>query len=191
MEIADVLAQAGGIQAIARQLGIDEGQAASGAAALLPAILGGFRRQAQTHPEGVEGLGGILAQLGGTGLLQDVLAPQGNEVARGNDILGQIFGSPEVSRTVAQGAASRSGVDPSVLKRMLPLLAMLVAGYLSSHHAGGAAPPPAQPAGGLGGLLGGLLGGSAGGGGLASVLDMNGDGNPLDDLLQMAGRAMR
>lgn len=41
----------------------------------------------------------------------------------------------------------------------------------------------------LGGLLGGGAGaGSSGLGGLASMLDMNTDGNPLDDLLKMAGR---
>jgi hypothetical protein len=38
-------------------------------------------------------------------------------------------------------------------------------------------------------MLGGLLGGGAqragGAGGLASMLDMNGDGNPLDDILRM------
>jgi hypothetical protein len=27
--------------------------------------------------------------------------------------------------------------------------------------------------------------------GLASMLDLNGDGNPLDDILQMAGKTMR
>ncbi len=27
--------------------------------------------------------------------------------------------------------------------------------------------------------------------GLASMLDMNGDGNPLDDILRMAGKVMR
>ncbi len=48
--------------------------------------------------------------------------------------------------------------------------------------------------GGLGGMLGGLLGGSgaagsSGIGGLASMLDMNGDGDPLDDMLRMAGRS--
>jgi len=54
-----------------------------------------------------------------------------------------------------------------------------------------------QPAGltGLGGLLGGLLGGqsargAAQGGGIASTLDLNGDGNPLDDILQMAGKVL-
>jgi hypothetical protein len=27
--------------------------------------------------------------------------------------------------------------------------------------------------------------------GLASMLDLNGDGNPLDDILKMAGKALR
>ena len=37
--------------------------------------------------------------------------------------------------------------------------------------------------------LGGSAGGSQSGlGGLASMLDMNGDGNPLDDILRMAGK---
>ena len=57
-----------------------------------------------------------------------------------------------------------------------------------------------QPAasGGLGGILGGLLGGASGGsgqaagpGGLASMLDLNNDGNPLDDILGMAGKLLR
>jgi hypothetical protein len=43
----------------------------------------------------------ILAQLGGSALLDDVLAPRPTQVSRGNDVLGQIFGSKDVSRTVA------------------------------------------------------------------------------------------
>jgi hypothetical protein len=42
----------------------------------------------------------------------------------------------------------------------------------------------------LGGLLG-SQGGSSSAGGLASMLDLNGDGNPLDDILQLAGKALR
>jgi hypothetical protein len=30
-----------------------------------------------------------------------------------------------------------------------------------------------------------------GGGGLASMLDMDGDGNPLDDILRMVGKGQR
>jgi len=201
MQITDMLAQMGGLQSMARELGVSEAQAASGANALIPAILGGFKKQAQTQPTGLEGLGGLLGQLGGGGLLDDVLSPQPTNVNRGNEVLGQIFGSKDVSRTVAQNAASQSGLAPDLLKKMLPILAMMVAGYMAKQRGTAAAAQGAPTGGGLGGLLGGLLGGKAagtgstapagGGSGLASMLDLNGDGNPLDDILQMAGKAMR
>jgi hypothetical protein len=198
MQLTDILAQMGGLQSMSRELGISESQAASGAEALLPAILGGFKKQAQSQPAGLGGLGGLLGQLGGGGLLDQVLASQPTDVSQGNDVLGQIFGSREVSRAVAQNAAAPSGLDPSLLKKMLPILAMLVAGYMARQ--GGSTAAPAEPTGGgpdagLGGLLGGLFGGQTGsagsGAGLASMLDMNGDGNALDDILRMAGKAMR
>ena len=110
MQITDILAQMGGLQSIARELGLSESQAASGADALLPAILGGFKKQAQSQPNGLEGLGGLLGQLGGGGMLDEVLAPQPTDLSHGNDVLGQIFGSRDVSRAVAQNAASQQVV---------------------------------------------------------------------------------
>lgn len=83
-----------------------------------------------------------------------MLAPQPTNVSLGSNVLGEIFGSKDVSRTVAQNAASKSGFDPSTLKKMLPMLAMLVAGYMAKQR--GSAQPSA--AGGLGGLLGSLNG---------------------------------
>jgi hypothetical protein len=95
---------------------------------------------------------------------------------------------------VAQSAATRTGLDPALLKKMLPMLAMLVAGYMARQGRG--AQQAGQAGGGLGGILGGLLGGQASSGasaagGLASMLDMNGDGNPLDDILGMAQKMTR
>jgi hypothetical protein len=213
MQLNDLLAQVGGIQSMARELGVSESQAASGAAALMPAILGGFKKQAQ--PAGLGGLGELLNGLGGGGLLDDVLGPQPTNVNRGNEVLGQIFGSRDVSRAVAQNAAGQTGIDPALLKKMLPILAMLAAGFMAKQQGAGSGAAPAG--GGLGGLLGGLLGGAGGGAsaaglggalagalggaaaggpgaaapGLASMLDLNGDGNPLDDILGMAGKLMR
>lgn len=187
MNVTDILAQTGGLQSMARELGVSEADATRGAAALAPMILGGFQKQAQAQPTGVEGLGGLLGPLGGGGLLADVLSPQPTDVNRGNDVLGQIFGSKDVSRTVAQNASAQSGLDPGLLKKMLPMLAMMIGGYMASQRGGG---PSTATSGGVGGLLGGLLGGGTAGGasglgGLASMLDMNGDGNPLDDVLRM------
>jgi hypothetical protein len=201
MQITDILAQMGGLQSMARELGISEAQAASGAAALAPAILGGFKKQAQAQPTGLEGLGGLLGQLGGGGLFDQVLAPQPTDVSQGDNVLGTIFGTKDVSRAVAQNAASQSGLDPSLLKKMLPMLAMLVAGCMAKQHGAGTAEQEPAPGGGLGDLLGGLLRGQgggtsglaprAGGAGLGSMLDLNGDGNPLDDILRMASKVMR
>jgi len=200
MQITDIIARMGGLQAMAKELGISESQAATGVAALAPAVLGGMKKQAQAG--GIEGLGGLLGQLGGGALLDSVLSPEPTDVNKGNDLLGQIFGSKDVSRTVAQSAATQSGVDVGVLKKMLPMVAMMVAGYMAK---GGVASGDVQQAsagsGGFGGMLGSLLGGltgggapgasNGGGGGLASMLDMNGDGNALDDIMRMAGKVMR
>jgi len=197
MQITDILAQMGGLQSIARELGVSESEVANGADALLPAVLGGFKRQAQAQPTGLEGFAGLLGQLGGGGLLDEVLSPRPTDVSRGNDVLGEIFGSKDVSRTVAQNAASQSGLDPNLLRRMLPMLAMLVTAYMARQRGDGAASGrPAASGGGLGDVLGDLLGGQAGGAGgfaqgIGSMLDLNGDGNPLDDILRMAGKALR
>ena len=191
MQITDILGQIGGIQSVARELGVSEAQAASGANALIPAILGGFKKQTHAQPTGLDGLVGMLGGLGGGGLLDDVLGPQPTSLNRGNDVLGQIFGSKDVSRTVAQNAATRTGLDPLLLKKMLPMLAMLVAGYMAKQ--GRASAPQPQMGGGLGDVLAGLVGGGGqgGGAGLASMLDLDGDGNPLDDILGMAGKLTR
>lgn len=214
MDMMSILKQTGAIGSIAKQLGVNEQIAQTGAEALLPSILGGFKKTAQAQPTGLDGLGGLLGQLGGGGLFDNVVAPEPSQVEKGNDVLGQIFGSKDVSRSVAGHASAQTGIDPSMLKKMLPLLAMLVAGYLAKQGGGAQG-----DGGGLGGLIGGMLGGgsqaggnggllgnvlgsvlgggqqaapAAGGlGGLGSLLDMDGDGNPLDDIIGMAGKLTR
>ncbi len=192
MSILDMLQQSGGIGTMAREMGISESVAEAGTAALLPAILGGFKKTTQAQPSGLDGLGGLLGQLGGGGLLDSVLGTQPTPVEKGNDVLGQIFGSKEVSRTVAAGAEQQTGISSDLLKKMLPVVAMMVAGYMAKQGADNSG----DSGGGLGGLIGGLLGGgnkaSSGGlGGIASMLDLNGDGNPLDDIIGMAGKLVR
>lgn len=202
MQITEMLGRMGGLRSMANELGVNETEVASGAEALAPAILGGFKKQVQAQPSGLEGLGGLLGKLGGGGLLDEVLSPHPTNVNRGNDVLGKIFGSKDVSRAVARNAASKTGLSPDLLKKMLPMMAMLVAGYIAKQKSAGAAataqqapsPPPTAPTGaGSGGVLGGLLGRRGAGaretgatGGIASMLDMDGDGNALDDILRMA-----
>lgn len=199
MDIGGIIAQSGGIGSIARELGVDEGTAQAGVTALLPAVLGGFKGQAQAQPQGLGGLLGMVQGMGGGGLLDSVLGAGPSNIDAGNTVLGQIFGSKDTSRAVAADASAKSGVSGDLLKKMLPLVAMLVAGYMAKQVGGG----QAEGQGGLGGMLGSVLGGvmsdgqqaapAAGGamgglGGLASMLDLDGDGNPLDDIMGMAGK---
>ena len=171
MDIGSILNQAGGASAVARELGVDESTVESGAGALLPHVVRGVETQGLpgvADPQandsqfadpaqgggligGPGGLGGILGGLmgagGGGGILGSLI---GGGV--GNQILGQIFGSKDTSRDVATQASQQSGVDPSILKKLLPIVAGAVAMHYMTHRG----QKGAAPAG--GGILGGLLG---------------------------------
>jgi hypothetical protein len=202
--VIEMLRRSGGLEAVSKQLGVPPAIAAAGAEALVPAILGGFSKSASAGGEGDIGLGslvGMLGKLGGGALASNVLGPDETDVAKGNDVLGQIFGSKDVSRSVAADASGKTGIDPSILKQMLPILAMLVGGYLSA-RAGGSGAQGSGGLGGLGSILGSVLGGGGsqpqpqeataeGLGGLGSLLDLNGNGNPLDDIIDLAGKFTR
>jgi hypothetical protein len=190
-----ILASQGGnaVGVLAQRFGIPPAQAQSALEALLPAIQGGFKGQA-----GQGGLDAILGQLGGHARYADEADAVSHAQATddGNAVLGQIFGSKDVSRTVAAQAAQSTGLGGGLLKQMLPVIAAMAAGALAKQA--GAAPSAAAPGGGgiLGNILGAVLGGGqqaqpqGGLGGLAQMLDLDKDGNPLDDIMGMAGKVL-
>ena len=63
MQLMDLINAAGGLGALSQQVGLSESQTQAGANALLPAIVGGFQRQAG----GGGGVGGLLSMLTGAG----------------------------------------------------------------------------------------------------------------------------
>ncbi|XUU59453.1 DUF937 domain-containing protein [Erythrobacter sp. HA6-11] len=186
MSLVQMLQQTGAIDSIARELNIDPGMARTGAGALLPAIVAGMGRSATggtSTPDPMGGLGslagailggggasqsgGLGGALGGAlggGLLDAVLGQSPTPVQQGNDILGNIFGSKDVSRSVAGEVSSITGIDEGILKKMLPILTMAVAGYMAKQAMGGGEAQPAGSAAGgspLGGILGSIIGGLA------------------------------
>src|SRR5690606_26171202 len=99
--------------------------------ALVPAIAAGFQKNASN--EG--GLSALVAALAGGQHEKyldrpDVLADPAT-TADGKGILGHVFGSKDVSRQVAAKASQRTGIDASILKQMLPLVAAMAMGGLS------------------------------------------------------------
>ncbi len=167
MNLGQLLQQSGAITSMARELNIDERTAQTGAGALLPAIVAGMGRSATGGGGGVgNGLGGLAGAIlggGGGGLLESVLAPKQTPVNQGNDILGSIFGTKDVSRSVASEVSGVTGIDESLLKKMLPILAMAVAGYLAKGGGQSSGQSSGQQGGGgaLGGILGSIVGGLA------------------------------
>ncbi len=149
------------------RFGLSPEQTRAAMGSLMPAIAGGFHKQVEAgDPAGVADAASAIQQ---------------PDTQAGNDILGRIFGSKDVSRQVADHAAGQSGVSSSVLKAMLPIVAAMVARHVAgaSAQSGG---------GGLGGMLGSVLGGNAGAGGLGGGLGglgglLGGGSNPLDDIL--------
>lgn len=165
MSMLDALMQQGAAGAISRDLGVDQQTAQAGLAALLPAVLGGMQNHAQAQPQGLGGLAGMLGGLGGGGLMDNVLGPQPTDVGQGNQVLGHVLGSKDNSRTVAQHAAQQSGLSPDLLKKMLPIVAMLAAGYFARQAGGQDSAIGGGAGGGMGGVLGSLLGGAGRGAG--------------------------
>ena len=76
-QLIEALGGMGGLAQMAKELGIDEKTVAAGAAALAPAVLGGFKQQAASG--GLDGLVGMLGGMGGGGLLDAVLRPQASK----------------------------------------------------------------------------------------------------------------
>ena len=227
VNMMEMIMQAAGGQApqqIGSQFGLDAQQSQSAIAALLPAISTGLKQNSGT-PQGLAGLLGAL-QNGGHDQYLDNPANLSRQDAinEGNGILGHLFGSKEVSRAVAGRASEQSGISSDILKKMLPMVAMMAmgslgkqtrgAGMFNNAQGGGGLQGMiaqmamqqltggAQSKGGLGGLLGGLLGGGArrqqaqmqlqasaahqqGLGMLGKMLDADGDGSSMDDILGM------
>jgi hypothetical protein len=179
MDILELIAgaQGGGpVNQLASQFGLKPEQARSAMAALIPAVAAGLQRNMATEP----GLSGLLSALESgrheTYLESPDRLSDPTTTTDGNAILGHVLGSKDVSRQVAANASQQTGIDPAVLKKMLPLVAALAMAGLSRQTktaAGGAA-----KAAGLAALLGPLLGGS----GQGAIAD--GLGGMLGDLLR-------
>ena len=118
--------------------------------------------------------------------------------AQGMAFLEQIMGGRQEAEGLAQEAATRAGVDSNTVSQFLPALAAMAQGGLQKQMPDSQIDGMMQGGGGSGGglmgMIGGLMGGAKGGdqggglGMLTQMLDADGDGSALDDIL---GKFMR
>jgi len=214
MNMMDMIMQSAGgnvVQHAGSEYGLTRDQSQQAIGALLPAFSSAMKRNTAS-PQGLAGLLGALQNGGHDRYLDDPSLLSQNATTDGNAILGHLFGSKDVSRAVAGRASEQTGISSDILKKMLPMVAMMVMGGLSKQTRddqgiqgmltnaamqqlmGGMQGAPAK---GIGGILGGLLGGGGrqqrqqrqthqqGMGLLGRLLDADGDGNTMDDILGM------
>lgn len=172
MDLKDLLGAAGATDSIGKlagEIGIGNSQADDLIGALSPALMRSLQQQTRTS----DGLGSLSTALASGNHQKYVDEPDlmssAESRADGNNILGHLFGSKDVSRNVAAQAAQDTGIDADLIKKALPLIAGLAMGALSKK-----ADAPAQSSDGVADLLGGLLGGGGD------------DGLGVDDLLGLA-----
>lgn len=197
MSLLNLLQQAQGGQglaSLARSLNMDEGQAGQLAQMLAPAIGSAAKQRAETG--GLDGLLGNLMGEGSAALFDDpAQAASAQGQSQGQAFLDSLMGGRQESDSLAAEAANRAGVDMATVSQFLPALAGMLQGGMqrtmpdSSIQGMLGAALGGSGGGGLGGLVSSFLGGGAKSkgpdlGGLMSMLDANGDGSPLDDILR-------
>ena len=179
------------LQQLGGNFGLDASQATKAIGSLLPALTQSMKKNVESD-NGLEGLLGAIKNGNHSRYLDDPsLFGQGGRVPEttvneGNNILGHILGSKDVSRKVAADAAQKTGIDISILKKLLPMVATMAMGSMGKQA-------QAKDSG-LGGLLGGLLSGGVSqqrkSSGIDSILggllDADKDGSVLDDVMGMA-----
>lgn len=167
-----ILKEQGGavVGQLAKNFGIDAKTAEAALRELTPAVARGIQKNTRNDT----GMGSLLDALKrdqhdtrmGNGSL-DLDAT----IKEGNDVLGHIFGNnKDISRNTAGYASKKTGISTGMLKKMLPVVAMVVMSMMSKK--GRSTGYSRKKSGGL----------------LTSFLDMDRDGSVIDDVLSMAVR---
>ncbi|GGE37709.1 DUF937 domain-containing protein [Actibacterium pelagium] len=177
-----------GIDTLAKQFGLEGGQAGQLAEMFAPAI--GTAAKKKASQGGLEDLLGTLVGEAQGGMFDDpaqAAAPAGQ--MQGMDFLKTLMGGDAAPQAMAEEAAGRTGIDPSIIMQFLPALAAMMQGGMQKTV------PDTEIASmegnNVSSLIGGLLNGRGGKpdlGSLGALLDDDGDGSPLNDLI---GRFLR
>ena len=164
------------ISSISEKTGIQPSQAEDVVASSLPALLNQMQQNASSSA-GANGLLNALTSGTHDGSILENLSDffKGENFSDGSKIAHHVLGDNQ--NGMIQKLSAKTGVDSSIISKILPMLMPIIMGYLGKQtkEKGVTSAPD------LGGLLGGLLGGAGMSNGnkgsvLTSVLDQNGDG---------------
>lgn len=177
----------GALNEMSQRLGADEATTRTAMATALPTLLAALARNAQ-RKDGAAALHRAVAKDHDGSVLDNVSAFFGtSDLGDGNAILGHVLGNRRAA--VEGGVSKTSGLDPQRAGQLMAMLAPLVMGALGRMQR-----QKNLDAGGLSTVLAGerqqLERQAPGLGGLASLLDADGDGQVADDILGKVGKGL-
>lgn len=98
----------------------------------------------------------------------------------GNGILGHILGNKDASRSLAGHASNKTGIDPALIKKLLPIIATVVMGAMNKRASSKGYLNTQQNTAPNNGMLD-LL---------SEFLDVEGDGSIIDDVLRIGTKVL-
>ncbi len=147
---------------------------------VIPVLAGGIKNGTTTQ-SGLEGLMGALTSGNHDRyyVQPDSLNSQ-NTLLDGNGILGHILGNKDASRGLAGHAASNTGIDSALIKKLLPVIATVVMGAMNKRALSDGLFGPQQAAPSNNEMMDLLSG----------FLDVGGDRSIMDDVLRIGAKAL-
>lgn len=183
MNILEILMQSqkgGPLDALTSASGLQSNQMQQILGQVLPVLASGIKNGA-TSQDGLQGL--MQALLSGNHsryIEQPNSIENVNTRLDGNGILGHILGNKDASRALAGHASANTGIDSSLIKKMLPLIATVVMGAMNKSASSK-------------GLLNSQLDSKTSNSmvdHVSSFLDVGGDGSIIDDVLRIGAKAL-
>lgn len=168
---------------ISSKLGISSSQTDSVISMVMPALMGGLQKNIE-DPKEAEKLASTIQKHHTNSSVFDNISDliSHPENVKGDKIVGHILG--DNTEKVAEKVAQQSGVDSSLVSSILPMIAPLLMGEIGKSLTG------TQSSNSGGSLISSLLGGDEKSSKkessfLTSLLDRDGDGEIMDDVLGM------
>lgn len=175
---------------LARQIGLPESMVKAGVAAAVPLLVGALAKNAR-GPEGRQSLANAIDRDHQGAVVDDLdgYVERGGNVDDGDGILRHTLGDRRGA--AEQALAKGAGIDLGAASKLLPMLAPLVMGAIGKQKQ-----EQGLDADGVADLLraeqtNAVQKDAGGVGGMAALLDRDGDGDMMDDVGDLAGLASR
>ena len=179
----------GGMSQISQQLGADEGTTSSALSAAMPLLVSALANNA-SQPNGAQSLHQALNNDHNGAILNDISGFLNNpQAANGAGILGHVLGGQQSA--VTQGLSQGTGLNADQVGTLLQIAAPLVMGALGQQQQ-----QQSLDTNGLASFLGGQQQAAQQSppglmSTLNSLLDFDGDGSAIDDIIGMVGKFFR